>query len=137
MMNGILTVVKVAVIMSALVIVAGNSQAQTGSAPVVGGSILAVNVDVVATTGYRASKLLGSDIYNDQGEKIGKLDDFIVSSNVDVSVAIVGVGGFLGMGSRMVAVPANLFESNNKGQTVLPGATKDELKALPEYRYAK
>ena len=106
-------------------------------APVVGGAIVAVNVEVVATTGYRASKLLGSDVYNDQGQKIGKLDDFIVGSEAEVSVAVVSVGGFLGMGSRLVAVPATLVESNDQGQVVLPGATKEMLKGLPAFQYAK
>ena len=123
-----------------LVTVAGllaPAWAQKASAPVVGGSIMAVNVDIVATTGYRASKLLGSEIYNDQGKKIGRLDEFIVGSNAEVSIAIVAVGGFLGVGKRMVAVPATLFESNEQGRVVLPGATKDILKALPEFRYAR
>jgi sporulation protein YlmC with PRC-barrel domain len=116
---------------------AAPAGAQTATEPIVGGSIVAVNVDVVAATGYRASKLLGSAIYNDEGEKIGKLDDFIVGSDSEVSIAVVAVGGFLNMGARMVAVPATLFESNDQGQMVLPGATKDVLKALPEFRYAK
>ena len=123
-----------------LVMVAGlmaPAWAQADSAPVVGSAILSVDIEVVTTTGYRASKLLGSAIYNDQGEKIGSLDDFIVGSNANVSVAVVAVGGFLGMGARMVAVPATLFESNEQGQTVLPGATKEVLKALPEFRYVK
>ena len=128
---------QMVMIMSATLIFTTSPWAQKSSDPVVGGSIVAVNVDIVATTGYRASKLLGSDIYNDKGEKIGKLDDFIVGSDSKVSIAILGVGGFLGMGKRMVAVPATLFESNDQGQTVLPGATKDELKALPEFRYAQ
>ena len=94
-------------ILCAFVLVIGqlsSSFAQSGNEPVVGGSIMAVNVEAVATTGYRASELLGSDIYNDKGEKIGKLDDFIVGSNEEVSIAVLAVGGFLGMGSRMVAV---------------------------------
>ena len=106
------------------------------SAPVVGSIITAVDVKRVATSGYRASKLLGSEIYNHKGEKIGKIDDFIVGSEEEVSVAIVAVGGFLGMGKRMVAVPAELFESNAQGQVVLPGATRDRLKALPAFQYA-
>lgn len=110
---------------------------QAGDEPVVGGSLLSVNVNVVATTGYRASKLLGAEIYNDAGDKIGKLDDFIVGSEAKVSVAVVAVGGFLGMGSRMVAVPASLIESNEQGQMVLPGGTKERLTGLPEFRYAK
>ena len=97
---------------------------------------MAVDVDIVATTGYRASKLLKSDIYNDKGEKIGKLDDFIVGSEEKVSVAVIAVGGFLGVGARMVAVAADLFESNAQGQVVLPGATRDRLKALPAFQYA-
>ena len=113
-----------------------KTDANKDNEPVVGGTLMAVNVDVVATNGYRASKLLKSDIYNDKGEKIGKLDDFIVGSEEEISVAIVGVCGFLGMGQRMVAVPAGLFESNAQGQVVLPGATKDRLKALPAFQYA-
>ena len=80
---------------------------------------------------------MGSDIYNDNGEKIDKLDDFIVGSDANVSVAVLAVGGLLGMGARMVAVPAELFETNAEGQTVLPGATEEQLKALPEFLYAK
>lgn len=128
---------KLIVILSSAVIVVTSVSAQQATDPVAGGSIMEVNVDIVATTGYRASKLLGSDIYNDKGEKIGKLDDFIVGSDANVSVAVLAVGGLLGMGARMVAVPAGLFETNAKGQTVLPGATEDKLKALPEFLYAK
>ena len=127
-------------LVTSLVMVVGlmaPAWAQADSDPVVGSSILSVDIAVVSTTGYRASKLLGSAIYNDKGEKIGSLDDFIVGSNANVSVAVLAVGGFLGMGTRMVAVPASLFESNEQGQTVLPGATKDKLKALPEFRYAQ
>jgi sporulation protein YlmC with PRC-barrel domain len=114
-----------------------NTKAGKNDAPVAGSTLMAVNVDIVATTGYRASKLLGSEIYNHQGEKIGKLDDFIVGSEEKVSVAVVAVGGFLGMGKRMVAVPATLIKSDAKGRMVLPGATADQLKALPEFRYAE
>lgn len=113
-----------------------KTKAEKDVAPVAGSTIMAVNVDIVATTGYRASKLLGSEIYNHKGEKIGKIDDFIVGSDEKVSVAVVAVGGFLGMGRRMVAVSAELFESNAQGQVVLPGATKDKLKALPAFQYA-
>lgn len=127
---------KLVSILSAAVIVATSVTAQAAD-PVAGGSIMAVNVDIVATTGFRASKLLGSDIYNDNGEKIGKLDDFIVGSDENISVAVLAIGGMLGMGARMVAVPAKLFEANAKGQIALPGATEEQLKALPEFLYAK
>jgi sporulation protein YlmC with PRC-barrel domain len=128
---------KYSVVFFAAMMVLPSTWAESGRDPVVGGSLMAVNVDVVATTGYRASKLLGADIYNDQGEKIGVLDDFIVGSDANISVAVVSVGGFLGMGDRKVAVPASMFTSNEQGQTVLPNVSKDQLIALPEFLYAK
>jgi len=125
------------VMLSSAMIILPCAWAVSSSEPVVGGSVLSVNVEMAATTGYRASRLLGSDIYNDQGDKIGVLDDFIVGSDANVSVAVISVGGFLGMGDRKVAVPASLFTSNQQGQTVLPNVTKDQLGALPEFLYAK
>ena len=129
---------SIGILSAVLITLATNSAwAETKADPVVGGAIIAVNVDVIATTGYRATKLLGADIYNDKGDSIGKLDDFIVGSNANVSIAVIAVGGFLGMGARLIAVPASLLESNDKGQMVLSGASKDSLNSLPEFLYAK
>lgn len=129
---------NIGLLCGSLMIIAMNSAlAETKNDPVVGGAIIAVNVDVVATTGYRATELLGSTIYNDKGESIGKLDDFIVGSDASVSIAVIAVGGFLGVGARMIAVPASMLKGNDAGQTVLPNASKDSLLALPEFRYAK
>jgi len=128
---------KYAIALIATTIIVPSAMSESNPDPVVGGALLAVNVEVVATTGYRASKLLGGDVYNDQDEKIGKVDDFIVGSDSKVSVAVISVGGFLGMGARLVAVPAALFRSDEKGRTILSGATRDQLKALPEFRYVK
>jgi sporulation protein YlmC with PRC-barrel domain len=88
-------------------------------------------------TGYRASKLLGANVYNENGDKVGKVDDIVISSDNSVSFAVISVGGFLGIGSRYVAVPANLFKANEKGQITLPKASKDELMALPAFQYAE
>lgn len=55
--------------------------------------------------GQRASKLIGSAAYNDQNEKIGSVDDLIVKDGNRIVMAIVSVGGFLGMGNKLVAVP--------------------------------
>lgn len=94
-----------------------------------------LDVSTVAT-GYRASKIIGASIVNDANEKIGNVDDFIVNRSDRIPYAIVSVGGFLGMGEKLVAVPmANLQLSMDK--TVLPGATKDMLKALPDFKYAR
>jgi hypothetical protein len=53
-----------------------------------------------------------------------------------VSYAIVGVGGFLGVGTHDVAVTVGKFKQQ-AGRLVLPGATKEALKAIPKFEYAK
>ena len=50
--------------------------------------------------------------------------------------AIVQVGGFLGIGSYLIAVPyTSLQISDNGNRIVLPGATKEQVKGLPEFKY--
>jgi hypothetical protein len=51
-----------------------------------------------------------------------------------VEFAILSVGGFLGLGAHLVAVPFDSLESDD-GAIYLPGATRDELKRLPQFRY--
>lgn len=105
--------------------------------PVVGGSLVDITTTTVFTTGYRASRLLNEDIYNEKGEKIGKVDDLIVGGNGNVTFAVLSVGGFLGINARLVAVPAILFDTNDKGQFMLRHASKEELKSLPAFNYVK
>src|ERR1700730_4798917 len=63
-----------------------------------------VNVQKRAA-GYRASKVIGSSVANNDNETIGKIDDLLVSSDGKDPYAVLSIGGFLGMGSRLVAVP--------------------------------
>ena len=89
----------------------------------------------VVTTGWSAKKdILGKVIYNDKNEKIGTVDDLIVSPDRTVTFAIVGVGGFLGMGKHDVAIPVKNLKG--EGKLMLSGATKEALKALPKFKYA-
>ena len=94
-------------------------------------------VDVVkVSTGYRATKVVGASVTNSSSDSIGKIDDVIISSDGKAPYAILSVGGFLGMGTRVIAIPyESLRFADNK--IMLPGATKDSLKALPEFKYAK
>jgi hypothetical protein len=94
-----------------------------------------VNVTQVAS-GYRASKVIGASVVNDANDKIGSIDDLIVTRDDRIVYAIISVGGFLGIGDKLVAIPfAELQLGADK--TVLPGGTKDALKALPKFVYAK
>ena len=85
--------------------------------------------------GWSAKKqLLGHPVYNENNEKVGSVDDLIVSPTKDVSYAIVGAGGFLGIAKHDVAIPVSQF-TQAQGKFVLAGATKDVIKAMPEFEY--
>jgi hypothetical protein len=81
--------------------------------------------------------LLDQDVYNDKGEKIGEIEDLIVTPERNVSYGIVSTGGFLGMGSHDVAIPAKQFQMGEKGRLLLPGATKEKLRAMPAFEYSR
>jgi sporulation protein YlmC with PRC-barrel domain len=119
-----------------------QSTAQPPAAPVAGRAPLGVTViEMEAIVVGRSAKrdLFGKTVVNDKNEKIGKVDDLIISPSKGsdtpaASVAIIGVGGFLGIGKREVAIPTEQLKLQNK-QLTLPGATKDALKALPPFVY--
>jgi sporulation protein YlmC with PRC-barrel domain len=119
-----------------------QSTAQPPAAPVAGRAPLGVTVvEMEAIVIGRSAKhdLLGKTVVNDKNDKIGKIDDLIISPNKDsntpaASFAIIGVGGFVGIGKRDVAIPMEQLKLQNK-QLTLPGATKDALKALPPFVY--
>jgi sporulation protein YlmC with PRC-barrel domain len=88
------------------------------------------------TTGWSTKKqVLGKKVFNDTGETVGKIDDIIVSPDKAVSYAIIGAGGFLGVGRHDVAIPVNQLKEND-GKFILAGATKDAIKDMPEFEYA-
>jgi len=84
--------------------------------------------------GVRASKLIGATVYSDQNERIGSVDDLVMTENDRVTVAVIAVGGFLGLGSKLVAVPfARLKRDGDR--VALAGATTDTLNAMPDFIY--
>ena len=112
---------------------AATSHAQVAGSQTIGAS--QEEIKLVATGWSAKRNILGKAVYNDKNDKIGTIDDLIISPDKSLSFAIVGVGGFLGMGKHDVAIPIkNIKEEGNK--LVLPGATKEALKALPEFQYA-
>ena len=85
-------------------------------------------------TGYRTSKVVGSTVVNEANQTVGTIDDLIVTPTDKVPFAVLSVGGFLGMGTKYVVVPFSSLQVKDK-QMMLPGATKDSLKALPDFVY--
>jgi sporulation protein YlmC with PRC-barrel domain len=89
----------------------------------------------------RASKLIGTTVYNDHDEKVGSVDDVVLGKDNKADNVIVSVGGFLGMGKKLVSVPyeqltlGDTKNASSDNKVVMPGATKDSLKALPDFNY--
>ena len=132
---------------------------------------------------WRASKVVGLRVYNDNNENLGSINDLIMDRNGNIKAAVLGVGGFLGMGGHLVAIPLDKIKFVNEpvvytgtASTGAPGgagtttnnpamlptttgsnskmpptaskpdpwspnhavfnATRDELKAMPEFQYS-
>jgi hypothetical protein len=121
-----------------------QSTAQAPAAPVAGRAPLGVTVIQMeeVVLGWSTKRdLMDKTVVNDKNDKIGKVDDLIISPGKSgntpaATFAIIGVGGFLGVGKRDVAIPAEQLKLQNK-QLTLPGATKDTLKAMPPFVYQK
>lgn len=106
--------------------------------PVAGETVLGIEVNVtgIAARGYSANTLIGADVHNDKAETVGRVHDLIVGVEGEVSLAIIEVGGFLGIGSKWVAVPAHMFEAGEGNDVILAGATEAALGHMPPFAYA-
>jgi sporulation protein YlmC with PRC-barrel domain len=130
---------------------------------------------------WRASKVVGLSVYNDNNQSIGSINDLLTDKSGNIKAAVIGVGGFLGVGEHLVVIPfdkikfvnepvsytsasgnANTMPSSTTttGSASTPSttgaastatsskpnpwypdhavynATKDELKAMPEFKYS-
>ena len=130
---------------------------------------------------WRASKVVGVSVYNDNNESLGSINDLLMDKSGNIKAVVIGVGGFLGVGEHLVAVPIDKIKFVNEpvaytgvaGAPNAPGsrpapatttgaatanpppaaattaksnpwypdhavfnATKDELKAMPEFKYS-
>ena len=95
----------------------------------------AVSFSDVAAGWSAKRQLLNQSIYNEKNERVGSVDDLIVSPSKAVSYAIIGAGGFLGVAKHDVAIPVNQFTEKD-GKFILEGATKDAIKGMPPFEYA-
>lgn len=115
------------------------AQAQDAQqAPIVGSTLIGVakaELRKLARGWSTRRQVLGKTVFNDKNEKVGVIDDVIFAPDTSASFGIIGVGGFLGMGKRDVAIPVAQFKQVD-GKFVLAGATKEALKALPAFEYA-
>ena len=126
---------------------------------------------------WRTSKLVGLNVYNDSNESLGSINDLLTDKSGDIKAVVIGVGGFLGVGEHLVAVPLDKVKfvdepiaytgassapatggarpsstTTTGAATTAPAAapkknpwypdhavfsaTKDQLKAMPEFKYS-
>jgi sulfite reductase beta subunit-like hemoprotein len=112
-----------------------SSTTQTQDVPRSGPSFIQVqNTDMLS------SNVVGLDIYNQQNNNIGKIQDIAFDASKHMTGYILSVGGFLGMGTHYVAVDPNAvmvqYDAANKTWRATMNATKDQLKAAPEFKYS-
>jgi sporulation protein YlmC with PRC-barrel domain len=166
--------------MSARIIVGGLLAAALVSAPALAQTTSPANPPNTAATNvapksqsghWRSSKLIGVNIYNDQNEKLGDINEIILDPSGKVTGYVVGVGGFLGVGEHDILVeptkikflneparsasntatnppagaPTTTRNVSNTSATSsasqwypdhgVLSATKDQLKAMPQFKY--
>ncbi len=90
--------------------------------------------NVKLENGARVSKIIGLSVYTDSNEKVGTVDDVVLTEGDKATVAVISVGGFLGIGSKLVAIPFDQLK-RDADKATLPGATKDSLNAMPGLVY--
>ena len=122
------------VLLAGLLFTAGPATAQ------VAGGTTTVDTAVVESTrlamGWSVKKtLMGKTVYNEAGQKVGKVEDLIIAPDRNLSYVIVGAGGFIGIGRHDVAIPVSQIQ-DQAGRLVMAGATKDLIKAMPTFTYA-
>jgi len=117
-----------------LAAVAGPASAQVAGSTRLG---VAVEQTSAVALGWSAKKqVLGKAVYNEQNQRVGTIDDLIIAPDTAVSFVIIGAGGFVGIGRHDVLIPVDQLKQQDK-KFVLPGATKEAIKALPKFEYAK
>lgn len=86
------------------------------------------------------SNLTGTNVRNAAGENLGSISDLIVDASGKPAVAIIGVGGFLGIGQKDVGVPFEAIEftmsNESKERVARLDVTKEALEAAPTFVYA-
>jgi sporulation protein YlmC with PRC-barrel domain len=87
---------------------------------------------------WRSSKLVGLAVYNTANEKVGDINDLILGPDGKISNAVIGVGGFLGLGEKLVAVSFSDLQLNRDADGsmhVTINSTKEALENAPDFKY--
>lgn len=129
----------VALLVTAALAMPGLAQTQPAPSALPGVSATTSNPNLAVATikldhGVRVSKVVGASVYGSNNAELGKIDDLVMTEGSEVTLAVVSIGGFLGVGSKLVAFSyAQLKQEGDR--LTLPGMTPDSLKAMPSFEY--
>ena len=139
---------RTSVALAALLLAAPISFAQTTTNPAPGAPGAAVQSGEMKlysrqATDMRASFLIGANVTNMANETVGNINDLVLDKDGKVVAVIVGVGGFLGIGEREVALDYKSLNikydpnamTNAGATTIQVNATKDSLKNAPAWTW--
>jgi sporulation protein YlmC with PRC-barrel domain len=101
-----------AVVATALMV--GGAHAQTGTMSNSTGASTSSSASMHQEGEWRASKLPGVNVYNDNNDKVGSINDVILDKSGKIAAVIIGVGGFLGVGEHYVSVPFDQLKWSNE-----------------------
>ena len=146
MMNRSLTAAALAVVLAAPAFAqtatppaatAPAASQSSNASPSAGGAGFVSNQQ---TTETRASKLIGATVYGSDNASIGEISELMVANDGKINAAVIGVGGFLGVGAKSVAVPFDKLNVSRKPDTgaidkITVSFSKDELKNAPAFAY--
>lgn len=100
---------------------------------------VAVKFVTVQPADFMSTRLMGANVYNNQNETIGEVEDLIIENGKTVKGVVVAVGGFLGMGESYVVLDPSTVVLNQRDGTwrAYVDTTKDNLKNAPKFTYTK
>jgi sporulation protein YlmC with PRC-barrel domain len=121
-----------------------NSSTTTGMAGDKGlqmakSATVAVRFVTVKPADLMTSRLIGTNVYNNQNETLGEIEDLVVDNGKTLSGVVVSVGGFLGIGDSYVVLDPSTIVMNQKDGNwrAYVDTSKDNLKNAPKFQYSK
>jgi sporulation protein YlmC with PRC-barrel domain len=81
------------------------------------------------------SNIIGMDVHNRQGERLGRIDEIVLNRDGSVNYAVIAHGGFLGIGDNHVAVPWDRLTLDAERQGAVMDTTREQLEHAPRFDY--
>jgi sporulation protein YlmC with PRC-barrel domain len=108
-----------------------DSRSGSASASMPSGTVTTTQIPSEMRT-MRAEQLVGKSVYNSAGERVGEIDEIVVNRSSRATAAVVGVGGFVGIGEKKVVVPLDSMRVQGD-RVIAPNLTKDGVGRMQAY----